>query len=88
MAKAGWHRIMTGWYRYDNAAGKTLAYVQRYRSFWNVQILVMADAAQTVSLSESPHTLREAKGLAERSYRSLTKAAIARSNESLAKHGH
>ena len=85
---AGWHRIDAGWYSYTNAAGKTLAYAQRYRSFWNVTVLPMADAAQQVTLSESPKTLRESKGLAQRAYLSLTKSALERQAAVLAKHGH
>ena len=81
-----WTMILPGWYRYTNSAGKTLAYAERYRSFWNVTVLPMADAAQAVKLSESPKTLCDAKGLAERSYGSLTRSALIRQNEAVAKH--
>lgn len=84
----GWHRISAGWYRYTNAADKTLAYAERHRSLWDVDVLPLGDAAQAVRLSESPHTLREAKGLAERAYPSLTKSALARQSEALTRHGH
>lgn len=88
MAKTrGWHKITTGWYRYTNAAGKTLAYAERYRSFWNVTVLPMADDAQQVHLSASPATFREAKSVAETAYLHLTKLALARQAEALAWHG-
>lgn len=85
---AGWHRISTGWYEYTNAASKTLAYVQRNHGQWDVTVLPMADDDQHVTLSECPKTYREAKGLAERAYLSLTKSALARQAEALKKHGH
>lgn len=85
MATKGWHQINTGWYRYTNAAGKTLAYAERYRSFWNVTVLPLADAARSFKLSESPKTLREAKGLAERAYLSSSKACLEEDAAALAR---
>lgn len=83
MATKGWHRISRGWYQYTNAAGKTLAYAERYRSFWNVTVLPMADQARKVDLSASPPTLREAKSVAEIAYKHLTVQAIKADREEL-----
>ena len=88
MATRGWHKISIGWYRYTNAAGKTLAYAERYRSFWDVRVLPLADAAQAVTLSASPSTLREAKEVAERAYASLSESALSRQEAALRLHGH
>lgn len=79
----GWHRIMTGWYVYTNAAGKRLAYVQRNRSFWDVTVLPMGDPAREITLTASPHTYREAKALAESQYKSLTALHIRRGRTEL-----
>ena len=67
---------MAGMYFYTNEAGKDLALIERYRGFWNITVYVKGEAARQVTLSASPHTLREAKGIAERAYKSLTLAAI------------
>jgi hypothetical protein len=69
-AKAGWHRQMAGMYKYVGADGTTLAYVERYRSFWNVAVVTPA----YVKLPDSPHTLREAKSLALAAYDSKAPA--------------
>lgn len=76
--KSGWRRVMPGMYFYTNAAGKDLALVERYRSFWNITVYVKGDAAQQVTLSASPKTLREAKEIAQRAYLSLTKSQVER----------
>lgn len=83
MPKQGWHRIMSGWYRYTNAAGKELAMVERYRGFWNVTIYPMADAARARQLKQSPHTYREAKQLAQREYLAATRSGIKRDRETM-----
>ena len=61
----GWHRIGTGYYELTDDAGRTLAFVQKYRSFWNVKVLPGGEAARTVHLPDSPTTYKAAKALAE-----------------------
>lgn len=80
MAAKGWHKITTGWYRYTNAAGKTLAYAEKYRSFWNVTVLPAAEDALALKLSASPSTLREAKQIAETVYKHQTAKVLAERN--------
>lgn len=72
----GWHRILTGWYKYTNSAGKVLAYVERSRGHWNVTVLPLADDARSFTLSESPHTYAEAKRLAEKAYKTSSEAYV------------
>lgn len=79
--KAGWRMVIAGWYIYTNEAGKELAYVERYRSFWNVYIYPKGDASRQRMLKESPKTLREAKELAQREYIAATKTELKRDAE-------
>lgn len=81
--RAGWHRVMVGCYRYTNAAGKTLALVDRQSGFWNVRVYPMGDPARDRLLREPPRTYREAKALAQTEYIAATRAEIKRENDEL-----
>lgn len=86
MAKAGgWRKIQAGWYEYTNAAGKVLAYIEKSGGRWVSRVLPMADQARAVTLSAPPRTLAEAKGQAERGYKSLTISAVKQDNENRAR---
>lgn len=87
-AQGGWRRTMSGMYFYTNAAGKDLAFVERYRSFWNITVYVKGEHAGQVTLSASPKTLREAKRLAENAYKHLTVQALKEERAVLKLHGH
>lgn len=84
----GWHRILSGWYKYTNAAGKTLAFAEKSRGFWAVTVLPMADPAQEIRLSATPRTLRDAKQVAETVYKHQTALALKRQAEERARVGH
>lgn len=82
----GWHKIVSGWYRYTNADGVTLAYAQKYRSFWRVTVLPAGQDALSLRVSDTPGTLREAKAIAERIYKSLTPRVLTEQAAAVAAH--
>ena len=75
-SKGAWTRIHAGWYRYTNAAGIELAYIERYRSFWNIRVLPCGDQAAAFDLTASPKTMREARKLAEIAYKHTSRKLI------------
>lgn len=81
----GWHRLMSGMYVYTNEAGKTLAHINRNRSFWDIIIFPMADGARELRLSASPKTLAEAKVIAETTYKYQTVKALKEEQAELAR---
>jgi hypothetical protein len=84
----GWGKILKGYYRYTNAAGKTLAIIERTGAHWHVTVFMKGDAAGEVNLSAKPRTMREARALAESSYKSLTVGALKRERAELARLGY
>lgn len=72
----GWHRIVTGWYVFVNAAGKELAYAEKTGSHWTITVLPMGDQARKITLSAKPKTLKAAKVLAEDIYKYQTAQAL------------